>query len=324
MNVLVAHIVLAFSFLIAFSQKGCPQNKHTKHKNIGNPNENIRDMALYDDGNKLAYASGKGIVLHSIAEESFLKRLEKHDSEVLQVEVSPDGKWLASGDRNGQVILWGLPEGEYYKSFPKNAGQTVSLDFSRDSTMLAGSFLSNKVVVFDINTAEVLFSYNDSRETVFSAKFTPDSEQLITCGNDNRLGRFNIKSKSLTHISTQHKNWIRDFDFDKSKPAINSCGYDGIVYSINLEAVERQVKIYNNIYWLTAVESNEGYYVYGDISGKVVAQTNYGAYYSKLGTPVNKVISVNMPDKLLRLLVATRDKGVLFLFGNNMKYKSFK
>ena len=323
MNIPVIHIVLAFSFLIAFSQKGCPQSKNTKHKTIGSPNENIRDLALYDQDYKLAYTSGKAIVLYSIAEERLLKRLEKHDSEVMQVEVSPDGKWLASGDRNGQVILWSLPEGEYYKSLPKNAEQTVSLDFSHDSTMLVSSFLSNKVVVFDLKSAEILFSYNDSRETVFSAKFTPDSKQLITCGNDNRLGKFNIESKSLTHIITQHKNWIRDFDFDKSKPAVNTCGYDGIVYSIRLDDVDKQTKMYDNSYWLTSVDSNEGYYVYGDITGKVVAKINSGVYLSKLGTPVNKIVSLNMPDRLLRLVVATQDKGVLFLYGNRMKYKSF-
>jgi WD40 repeat protein len=64
-----------------------------------------------------------------------------HDSNsVWAVAYSPDGKWFASGDSHGLILLWDAASHEVFAQFndPQN-GSVWNLTFSPDSAVLAAA-----------------------------------------------------------------------------------------------------------------------------------------------------------------------------------------
>ena len=64
-----------------------------------------------------------------------------HNADIKSLAISPDKKWLASGDDNGAVKLWDMPTGKEVKTFDNNADPSIlnginDLAFSPDSKKL--------------------------------------------------------------------------------------------------------------------------------------------------------------------------------------------
>jgi WD40 repeat protein len=67
-----------------------------------------------------------------------LKKMEGHRSRVRALAVSPDERWIASGDESGELIAWDGKTGEPLNQPVKvHDGWIFSLDFSSDSRALA-------------------------------------------------------------------------------------------------------------------------------------------------------------------------------------------
>ncbi|KAL7346052.1 WD40 domain-binding protein [Encephalitozoon intestinalis] len=83
------------------------------------------------------------------------KIVKRHTHWVLSLDVSPDGRYVASGGLDGGVNLYSR-EGEYIRSFLGHRKGVVALKFYKES-LVTGS-RDNSVVVWNLN-GEVLLSY---------------------------------------------------------------------------------------------------------------------------------------------------------------------
>lgn len=71
----------------------------------------INDLSLSHDGSQLAVAErGSSPLLYDLTSALPPRRLRGHTDEVLSVDFSPDGAWLATASRNGEVFAWRLEE----------------------------------------------------------------------------------------------------------------------------------------------------------------------------------------------------------------------
>jgi WD40 repeat protein len=94
--------------------------------------------ALHDE--RMVTGSYDGMLrLWDLKTGVMLKKMEGHRSRVRALAVSPDGKWIASGDESGELIAWHGQTGEPLdRAIEKSHwGWILSLDFSQDSIALA-------------------------------------------------------------------------------------------------------------------------------------------------------------------------------------------
>src|SRR5262249_9208577 len=79
-----------------------------------------------------------------------VRTLGRAGEDIDSVAFGPDGKVLATGDRNGTVRLWTVATGKQTGSLPADAGQVTALAFSPDGKVLATAGLDGTALLWDL------------------------------------------------------------------------------------------------------------------------------------------------------------------------------
>jgi WD40 repeat protein/DNA-binding SARP family transcriptional activator len=124
-----------------------------------------------------------------------------HDRAVAALDVSPDGRLLATGGRDGTLRLWELPGGELSATMEVHDSHMTAISFSPDGTRLvsANPFQSTAsespfpASIWQVETGDLVQSLTspqtDGRSCphvcqTFSAAFSPDGATIVTIGQD--------------------------------------------------------------------------------------------------------------------------------------------
>ncbi|KAH9940861.1 WD40-repeat-containing domain protein [Epithele typhae] len=113
----------------------------------------------------------------------------KHEGSVTALVCSPDGRWIASGGDDGQIVVWDVPlNGTMIIRLTSHQGTISTLVFSTDSILLAsGGQLpgSNTIIIWEVGTWEKLVHITPLA-TAHCLAFSPDPERsLLVAGNSN-------------------------------------------------------------------------------------------------------------------------------------------
>ena len=124
-----------------------------------------------------------------------------HDTSVLCLSFSPDGRTLASGSRDNTVRLWDANTGESKRILRGHSGFTSSISFSPDgSVLVSGGW--DKIGLWDATTGELKRTLPEGTqpftEGATSISLSPDGKTLAS----NNLGRSTL---SLWNVTTGEK-----------------------------------------------------------------------------------------------------------------------
>ncbi|KAG2055130.1 WD40 repeat-like protein [Suillus hirtellus] len=139
-----------------------------------------------------------------------LKKMEGHRSRVRSLAVSRDGKWIASGDESGDLIVWHGNTGEPLNQALDKAHDSwiFSLDFSSDSRMLASGSSDTTTKLWNTSTWQV--------------------QHRLSCGGPVRCVKYSPRpignSQALLAIATHHYG-VQIYQIDTSN------GYYNVSYS---------------------------------------------------------------------------------------------
>jgi hypothetical protein len=101
--------------------------------------------------------------------------------------LSPDGQTVATGDFDGEVILWDVASGDPLRTL-SNGGEVRTLAFSPDGQMLAsaggGVDPDSTIKLWRVSDGALLRTLFGHGIGVRSVDFSPDGEMLISAGTD--------------------------------------------------------------------------------------------------------------------------------------------
>jgi hypothetical protein len=118
------------------------------------------------------YATKDGRLVHSI---------KKHTDWVTAISYSPDGKLLASADRNGGVIVWEAAKGKEYNVLNGHKAGITGLSFM--TGVVASSSEDGTIKLWDVKEGKESRSWSAHKGGVQSVDFTPDG-RLVSSGRD--------------------------------------------------------------------------------------------------------------------------------------------
>lgn len=126
-----------------------------------------------------------------------IKELEGHNSSVLALAFSPDGKQLASGSNDNSVILWGIPDGDIQLTFNQHVGDIFTVAYSTDGRLIASGGDDNSIRLWQPTDGKLVHHLLDHRGWVHAVSFSPDGRRLASGGDDKATKIWSISSGNL-------------------------------------------------------------------------------------------------------------------------------
>jgi WD40 repeat protein len=227
-------------------------------------------------GNDIAVASSIGVFIYRSED----LRLEKHldtRSWVSIVEFSPDGKMLASGDRDGLIVLWNTTTGQEIQSYSGHQAGIIGLAFSPDGNRLVSISQDNTLMQWDITADSQSLPALLHVNRVKSVAYASDGKFIVTGGDDFKINIWDAQNFSAVKAFTISSKVIQLKNI-KNSSYIVSGGSDRRVTLIDLEEKETFAPLSGVQYELSDVSvSPDGNLITaGDIHGGIVTWDRSG------------------------------------------------
>lgn len=181
-------------------------------------------------------------------------RLEGHGGSIYDVDISPDGKILASGSLDETIKLWNLETGEeIIPPLIGHKGKVYSVNFNPfDSTQLASSSADGTIRLWNnLKTGE----YKEligHKAKVYSLSFCPDGKILASSSKDKTIKLWNLETGKEILSLTGHKGKVYSVSFNPhDSKQLASASADGTVRLWNIQTgqneiiSERDYNVYN-------------------------------------------------------------------------------
>jgi WD40 repeat protein len=183
------------------------------------PSELPFHAALSPDAAHIAYIDSDNMVriLSSVDGQVILEVETPHTATIDSAAYSPNGRWLATGDVDGKIILWDIQTGTVVRTWTEHEDDVRYLQFTPDSQKLFASGTDKaQKLLFDVATGAVLANLEipnvpvdqqNIQHSVTSADFSPDGRLLAVATAIGRLQLYDmttfepLRSTQITAVS---------------------------------------------------------------------------------------------------------------------------
>ena len=138
---------------------------------------------------------------------------------------SPDGRWLVSGTRDGEIQMWDVATGEALVAFAdpterENLGSISALAFSPDRALLAAGTRGH-IHLWEVDTANKLFSVNaehtqggrPSNSSAAPLVFSPDGTVLVNGLNIGTIQVWDVTTGDQIAALDEHTQGLETLKF---------------------------------------------------------------------------------------------------------------
>jgi len=285
---------------------------------------NIYDICFTKNGGAIGIADAHSVKVYSMETKELLREFRNgHDQQILSIDISVDSSILVSGGKDSTVVLWDFKEGLLLKSL-KCDGIITAACVSPNSQYIAYGGSNNNVSVYDITNNKIINKFSEHSDDITSISFSPDGNYIATSSGDKLIHIY--EDGALIAKLSGHNDWVRDISFNSDGSKLISCGDDGKIITWNITDINAPRIIDESKHgfkWLLSVDFNQDdqIYAFSGFNGNAQITGILGGYKMNVKAPVNKILFKPNEGIYLRIAIATRGKGVLFIDAKNMKLK---
>ena len=193
----------------------------------------VNETKLSPGGEYIAVGrTGNNARIIEFASGRVYKTLKGHNSMVISLCFSPDGKYLATGGLDGQAIVWNVETGDSIQviRFPDRKLAIFSVDISPDGKMLATADWGGYVNIWDIETGERIQAVSPhERMGVYQVKFSSNGVYFISAGLDRKLKLTEIDTGQEIRVFTGHTELVNSINLSPERDRIITSGWDGTI-----------------------------------------------------------------------------------------------
>ncbi|HKV39221.1 MAG TPA: WD40 repeat domain-containing protein, partial [Blastocatellia bacterium] len=119
-----------------------------------------------------------------------IARLDTASGPLITVSLSPDGKWLVTGDDDGVVRLWSVRPLREEAIIGRHGSRLKSVVFSHDGTLIASAGDDKTIALWDFQSRKLITRIGTHASRVLSVAFSPDDKQLVSGEEDGSVNVF--------------------------------------------------------------------------------------------------------------------------------------
>ena len=184
--------------------------------------------------------------LYRAEQSSRLQKLLTAHNQIGDVSYSLDGKYLASGDFDGNVTIWDLETDNPPLVLPRDGTELTSTKINRDGKYIYLTDITGSLEVWDLTTKQLLPGYPKSlhsEEAINDADLTVDGLFFVTTGEDSAARIIELATGEIIHeILLDGAGCGVAFNTDGSLVAIGD--FDGNIYVWNI--LEQKTRHFKN------------------------------------------------------------------------------
>lgn len=177
-------------------------------------------LAFSPDSRQLATANNNNNVkVYDVATRRLAFTIP-HDTPVLTLDYSRDGKYLATGCQDSsEAKLWDARTGRALRTFKGHHGSLWGAAFAPQSNLLATCGDDGVIKLWDVATGQELATLRGHTTLVATLAFAPDGKSLASGGWDKQIKLWEIPPHRSEEELKGHQNWIRAVAFDPTAKA---------------------------------------------------------------------------------------------------------
>lgn len=151
------------------------------------------------DGATLVAAAGEvGLSgdarLWSVAEGKLRRAITGHRDCLYAIDLSADGKLLATAGYDKDIRIWDLTTGKERKVLSGHNDAVFELAFSPDARFVASASGDRTVKLWDVASGERLDTFSQAGKDLYTLAYSPDGSKVAAAGIDNRIRVWRISA----------------------------------------------------------------------------------------------------------------------------------
>ena len=182
---------------------------------------------------------------------------------VRTVALNRDSTQLATGGRDGTVIVWDTISRTAILELKGHENRVNVVAFNPDATQLVSAGADSDIIVWDTTSGDILETLNINSEEIRSASFSPDGETLVIANSAGEIARWSTEDYSLADITQAHDGGvIYDLKFSPDGSTMVTGGDDNSIHVWDTEDYSlRQVIPAHSDWVLSLAFSPDGQFV---------------------------------------------------------------
>ena len=183
------------------------------------------------DGRTLAAGGmSRDVLLYDLTNGQRLPSPYRHDTWVMEVLWSADGRWFASTSFSGNVVVQEAASGTVVYRNQVGGGEVAyTVAFHPTEPLLAWGAYDGKVRLVDLAQGTEIRSFQANKGGVLYVTWTPDGGQLVSTGEDGTIRFWDPENGSPGQVLTGHEAGITTVSFTSDGRRMVSGGDDATV-----------------------------------------------------------------------------------------------